>query len=146
MLKFQITQNGITTPTLPEKKESPSRQESVSEIQDILNSLTLEVSDQDLDSLLQCVESMASEEVTLAKMTDVIYEKCISDREFAKTGAFICEKITSLEVNGTKFRSLLLSRIQADYKGKSCHVLFWYFFLPFTLFTVGFKREVWNKS
>lgn len=80
--------------------------------------MALDISDQDLDNLLQCAETASCEEATIARMTDLVYAKCISDREFAKTGAFICDKFANLETNGTRFRSLLLSKIQVDYKGK----------------------------
>ena len=95
-----------------------SRKDSVSELQSILDHLTLDISDTDLDNIIECADSASSEDTSINTMTDMIYEKCISDREFAKTGAFICDKVAALENNGTKFRSTLLSKVQLDYKGK----------------------------
>ena len=114
-----MSENGVE-----EKKEGISRQDSLLELQHILDNLTLDISDQDLNNLYQLAESASDTDNDVKRVTEQIYSKFTSDREFAKTGAFICEKLASLEVNGTKFRSLLLSMIQADYKGTN---LFEYF-------------------
>ncbi|XP_053386792.1 CBP80/20-dependent translation initiation factor-like [Mercenaria mercenaria] len=111
----KATENGVEV-----KKEEPgmSRQDSILELQHVLDSLTLDVSDQELNNLYQLAESASSNDSDIKRVTEQVYSKFTSDREYAKTGAFICEKLAALEVNGTKFRSLLLSMIQADYKDK----------------------------
>ncbi|XP_060568337.1 CBP80/20-dependent translation initiation factor-like [Ruditapes philippinarum] len=98
----KVSENGVEV-----KKEGTSKQDSLLELQHILNNLTLDVSDHDLNELYQLAESASFNTDNDIKLWS-----------FAKTGAFICEKLASLEVNGTKFRSLLLSMIQADYKDK----------------------------
>jgi hypothetical protein len=107
-----VSENGVDV-----KKEGTSKQDSLLELQHILNNLTLDVSDHDLNELYQLAESASNTDNDIKHVTEQVYSKFTSDREYAKTGAFICEKLASLEVNGTKFRSLLLSMIQADYKG-----------------------------
>lgn len=100
------------------KKEASSFQDSIAELQLILDNLTLDVNDQDLNNLYQLAESASSSDNDIKSVTELVYAKFTSDREFAKTGAFICDKLATLEVNGTKFRTILLTMIQADYKGE----------------------------
>ncbi|XP_060587118.1 CBP80/20-dependent translation initiation factor-like [Ruditapes philippinarum] len=109
----KVSENGVEV-----KKEGTSKQDSLLELQHILDNLTLDVSDHDLNELYQLAESASNTDNDIKHVTEQVYSKFTSDREYAKTGAFICEKLASLEVNGTKFRSLLLSMIQADYKDK----------------------------
>ena len=99
-------------------KSSQFRKESISEISDILDNLKLDVSEQDLKNLQQLAESAIKEDSDVKRLTNLVYEKCISDREFAKTGAYICDKLVAIENKGTLIRSTLLSLIQADFKSK----------------------------
>lgn len=81
--------------------------------------MKLDVSEQDLNNLQQLVETAIQDDSDIKRLTNTVYEKCISDREFAKTGAYICDKLTGIENKGTKFRSALLSLVQVDFKSKS---------------------------
>ena len=100
--------------------------DSMREIQELLDRLTIDVSDEELTNIFKLAENTAAGDENLKEMTEIIYRKCVSDREFAKTGAFICDKLTGIEANGTKFRSFLLSMIQADFKGKFDYLTFLY--------------------
>ncbi|XP_052787676.1 CBP80/20-dependent translation initiation factor-like [Mya arenaria] len=114
--------NGSADETIPSeqvpKPSSASSQESLSEIQSLLDNLTLDISDEDLDKILELSDQVAEDQESIKRLSEMVYSKCVSDREFAKTGAFICDKLAALEINGTKFRSSLLSLVQADYKEK----------------------------
>ena len=83
-----------------------------------MDNLKLDVSEQDLKNLQQLAESAIENESDIKKLTKVVYDKCVSDREFAKAGAYICDKLAAIENKGTKFRSALLSLVQADFKSK----------------------------
>lgn len=110
--RSQVKENGVQV------KKEMSHQDIISELQSILDNLSLDVDEQELNSLCHLTESTAGSDSDIKAITELFYTKFTSDREFAKTGAFICDKLATVEANGTKFRSLLLSMIQADYKDK----------------------------
>ena len=102
------------------EKSVVNRKDSISEISDILDNLKLDVSEQDLKNLQQLAESAIETETDIKNLTNIVYDKCVSDREFAKAGAYICDKLATIENRGTKFRSALLALVQADFKSKYC--------------------------
>ncbi|WAR29765.1 hypothetical protein MAR_003333, partial [Mya arenaria] len=97
--------NGSADETIPSeqvpKPSSASSQESLSEIQSLLDNLTLDISDEDLDKILELSDQVAEDQESIKRLSEMVYSKCVSDREFAKTGAFICDKLAALEINGT---------------------------------------------
>ncbi|KAL4216761.1 hypothetical protein ACF0H5_024484 [Mactra antiquata] len=103
----------------PESNNAPSSQESMEQIENIMESLTLDVSENTLNNLYNLAENAAHSDEDIKKVAEILYSKFTSDREYAKTGALICEELCKLEVNGTKFRSLLLSLVQKDYKDRN---------------------------
>ena len=117
-LLLQVNENGSEAPAQTLKAPSPPRKDSISEISDILDNLKLDISEQDLKNLQQLTETSVQDDKDIKKLANMVYEKCVSDREFAKTGAFICDKLASIENTGTKFRSTLLSLVQVDFKSK----------------------------
>ena len=74
-------------------------------------------------------ESAIQDDKDIKRLTSIVYDKCVSDREFAKTGAFICDKLSSIETKGTKIRATLLSLIQVDFKSKYDHRFVYYPFV-----------------
>lgn len=81
---------------------------------DLLNSMRSNSSgvEQQLVSFMQEAQCSARSEETLAQVVDTIYSKAVSDRSFAATAAKLCDKMALFIVDGTKFRSLLLNKLQ----------------------------------
>ncbi|KAK3590860.1 hypothetical protein CHS0354_033787 [Potamilus streckersoni] len=84
-------------------------------MEDMLSSLALDISEQDLTNIYQLAESSVKDDKDLKILASMIYKKCMIDREFAKSGAYICYKLSNLEAKGAKFRSALLSLVQNDF-------------------------------
>jgi hypothetical protein len=53
----------------------------------------------------------------LKEVANTIYKRCLEDREFGKTGASLCDRLANIEVGGAKFRTVMLSLVQMDFKG-----------------------------
>ncbi|XP_052236942.1 CBP80/20-dependent translation initiation factor-like isoform X2 [Dreissena polymorpha] len=97
---------------------SSTNSQSLTEIEDLISNLNLDITDMELETLLELAQNSPSDDASIKKMAEIVYTKCVKDREFSKTGAFICDKLAAVENNGTKFRSSLLSLVQMDYKEK----------------------------
>ncbi|KAL3885528.1 hypothetical protein ACJMK2_025580 [Sinanodonta woodiana] len=88
---------------------------SLKDMEDMMSSLALDISDQDLTNIYQLAETSLKDDKDLKALAVMIYTKCMNDREFAKSGACICYKLSTLEAKGAKFRSALLSLVQNDF-------------------------------
>lgn len=109
---FKVSSNGSST-----------NSQSLTEIEDLISNLNLDITDMELETLLELAQNSPSDDASIKKMAEIVYSKCVKDREFSKTGAFICDKLAAVENNGTKFRSSLLSLVQTDYKGRLMKLL-----------------------
>ena len=58
-----------------------------------------------------------SSSTDLKEIASLIYKRCIDDREFGKSGACLCDRLANIDAEGTKFRNVMLSLVQVDYKG-----------------------------
>lgn len=106
-------------PFLPPQEEareasSSGDPQSMDRLVDLLNSMRSNSSgvEQQLASFMKEAQCSARSEETLAQVVDTIYSKAVSDRSFAATAAKLCDKMALFIVDGTKFRSLLLNRLQ----------------------------------
>lgn len=90
---------------------------TLDDIENVVYNLSCEPPENELKNLQQMAEVFVKDKNDMIKFANTIYEKCMSDKEFARTGAIICNQSTALEVPGQKFRNSLLSLLQRDYKG-----------------------------
>jgi len=68
-----------------------------------LDGLHLDIADDDLDTLLEVAARLSGDDPAVKTLAESVYVKCVSDRDFAKTGAFLCDKIAALEQIGNSF-------------------------------------------
>ncbi|XP_041356187.1 CBP80/20-dependent translation initiation factor-like [Gigantopelta aegis] len=74
--------------------------------------------DRDAMEIVQTMKALMCSSDDLKKASEMLYRRCVSDVNVAKTGALICNSLASIEVDGTKFRSCILSYLQKDFEGK----------------------------
>ncbi|XP_022306728.2 CBP80/20-dependent translation initiation factor-like [Crassostrea virginica] len=90
---------------------------SVQELEDYLEGLTLNLTEENLEDIMTLSQSMTSED-DLKNVAKRIYEKSLKDQEFSKCGACICDRLANIEVQGSKFRNVILKFVQEDFKVK----------------------------
>lgn len=108
---------GGDTQTAIEKNGAQKTESSVDEVSQLIQSLTL-IPDEDEFSKIQHMAESLPSSTDLKEIADIIYKRCIDDREFGKTGACLCDRLANIDAEGTKFRNLMLSLVQVDYKDK----------------------------
>uniref|UniRef100_H2LMJ6 CBP80/20-dependent translation initiation factor n=1 Tax=Oryzias latipes TaxID=8090 RepID=H2LMJ6_ORYLA len=98
-------------------EKSQSGSQSLDRLVDLLNNMRSNSSgvEQQLASFMEEAQCSAQSEESLAQVVSTIYSKAVSDRSFAATAAKLCDKMALFMVEGTKFRSLLLNRLQKDF-------------------------------
>ncbi|XP_046378240.2 CBP80/20-dependent translation initiation factor-like [Haliotis rufescens] len=103
----------------PSPAPSPSSSAAtLSDVEEALRSLQLDADESDLQNINQLASDAARSGEDLKKVSEMIYKKCLGDRDFAKSGAIICHHMAGIEVEGTKFRNCILSLLQKDFKDK----------------------------
>ena len=95
---------------------------SVQELEDYLEGLTLNLTEENLEDIMTLSQSMTSED-DLKNVAKRIYEKSLKDQEFSKCGACICDRLANIEVQGSKFRNVILKFVQEDFKGNFSYTL-----------------------
>uniref|UniRef100_A0A3P9HTZ5 CBP80/20-dependent translation initiation factor n=1 Tax=Oryzias latipes TaxID=8090 RepID=A0A3P9HTZ5_ORYLA len=98
-------------------EKSQSGSQRLDRLVDLLNNMRSNSSgvEQQLASFMEEAQCSAQSEESLAQVVSTIYSKAVSDRSFAATAAKLCDKMALFMVEGTKFRSLLLNRLQKDF-------------------------------
>ncbi|KAL5019785.1 hypothetical protein ScPMuIL_002677 [Solemya velum] len=91
---------------------------TLDDIEHVVNNLSCEPPENELKNLQQMAEVFIKDKDALMKFASAIYQKCLSDKEFARAGSIICSQSATVEVQGQKFRNCLLSLLQKDYKGR----------------------------
>jgi hypothetical protein len=102
---FYIEQNGGSPPG-----------GTVQDLEDYLERLTLVLTEDNLEDIMTLSKSMSTED-HLKSVAKRIYDKSLKDQEFAKCGACICDRLANVEVQGSKFRNVILKFVQEDFKG-----------------------------
>ncbi|XP_061180727.1 CBP80/20-dependent translation initiation factor-like isoform X2 [Saccostrea echinata] len=97
--------------------ESPPAGGTVQELEDYLEGLTLNLTEDNLEDILTLSKSMSTEDHVM-NVAKRIYDKSLKDLEFAKCGACICDRLSNVEVQTAKFRNVILRYVQEDFKGK----------------------------
>ncbi|KAK6184953.1 hypothetical protein SNE40_007295 [Patella caerulea] len=100
------------------KKETRGRNNSVSDIEEVVGNLSLNIDEKQLKDLTKISEEVCKTAEDLKKLAAIIYEKCLKDRELAESGSYVAQKLSNFEVDGVKFRASLLSLVQQDFKVK----------------------------
>lgn len=90
---------------------------TVQELEDYLEGLTLNLTEDNLEDIMTLSQSMSTED-HLKNVAKRLYEKSLRDQEFAKYGACICDRLSNVEVQGSKFRNVILKFVQEDFKAK----------------------------
>lgn len=90
---------------------------TVQELEDYLEGLTLNLTEDNLEDIMTLSQSMSTED-HLKNVAKRLYDKSLRDQEFAKYGACICDRLANVEVEGIKFRNVILKFVQEDFKGK----------------------------
>ncbi|ESO89770.1 hypothetical protein LOTGIDRAFT_234154 [Lottia gigantea] len=105
--------------TAANKKDFRGRNNSVSDIEEVVANLSLDIDEKQLKDLTRISEEICKSGEDIARLAKIIYEKCLKDRELAESGSFVAQKMSNLEADGVKFRSSLLGLVQADFKVKN---------------------------
>lgn len=70
-----------------------------------------------MKDIVKLTERISKDENRLNDIAEIVYKKCLQDREFAKTGAVLCDRLTNNTESGGNFRTALLKLVQVDFKG-----------------------------
>ncbi|XP_052096576.1 CBP80/20-dependent translation initiation factor-like isoform X2 [Mytilus californianus] len=89
----------------------------MNDLEQLIETLTLEPEEEDI-AKIQTMADTVKTSSDLKELANIIYNRCIKDREFGKTGACLCDRLANMEVEGSKFRNIMLSLVQIDYKDK----------------------------
>ncbi|XP_046544988.1 CBP80/20-dependent translation initiation factor-like [Haliotis rubra] len=111
--------NGDQNAKSPSPSPSPSLSTTtLSDVEEALRSLQLDADESDLKKINELATDATKSGEDLKKVAEMIYKKCLGDRDFAKSGAIICHLMAGIEVEGTRFRNCILSLLQKDFKDK----------------------------
>ncbi|VDI17115.1 Hypothetical predicted protein, partial [Mytilus galloprovincialis] len=89
----------------------------LNDLEQLIETLTLEPDEEDV-AKIQTLADTVKTSSDLKELANIIYNRCMKDREFGKTGACLCDRLANMEVEGSKFRNIMLSLVQLDYKDK----------------------------
>ncbi|XP_063438349.1 CBP80/20-dependent translation initiation factor-like [Mytilus trossulus] len=89
----------------------------LNDLEQLIETLTLEPDEEDV-SKIQTLADTVKTSSDLKELANIIYNRCMKDWEFGKTGACLCDRLANMEVEGSKFRNIMLSLVQLDYKDK----------------------------
>ncbi|KAJ8311693.1 hypothetical protein KUTeg_011048 [Tegillarca granosa] len=92
--------------------------EDFQDLESRLANLTLDIDEEVMKDIVKLSERIFKDESRLNDIAANIYKKCLQDREFAKTGAILCERLTNNAESGANFRTALLKLVQVDFKEK----------------------------
>ncbi|KAK3095590.1 hypothetical protein FSP39_016441 [Pinctada imbricata] len=90
----------------------------VKELEDYIQQLSLDIEEEHLDRIDTLTKESLKTEDDLKKITQVIYNRSLTDCDFGKTAACICDRLANVEVQGSKFRNTVLKLVQEDFKDK----------------------------
>ncbi|OWF38663.1 CBP80/20-dependent translation initiation factor-like [Mizuhopecten yessoensis] len=105
-------------PVVPGQQKESANENSLDDLDIMINNLTLNIEEEDLMEIHQKTEKTVKSSDDLRHIAEMIYQKCLKDMEFAKCGACICDRMQDVEVQGSKFRTNLLALVQKDFKDK----------------------------
>lgn len=104
-----------------------------------MEGLTLNLTEDNLEDIMTLSQSMSTED-HLKNVAKRLYDKSLRDQEFAKYGACICDRLSNVEVQGSKFRNVILKFVQEDFKGKG------YCILEFDEIILGCHRSFGHRA
>ncbi|XP_025077752.1 CBP80/20-dependent translation initiation factor-like isoform X2 [Pomacea canaliculata] len=90
---------------------------ALAELETLISQILYDISDDDLQHIERLSNAAASSE-DLHTIAKFIYIQCQKNREFAKVGAIICDRLANIEREGMRFRNCILSLVQTDYRGR----------------------------
>ncbi|XP_048750580.2 CBP80/20-dependent translation initiation factor-like isoform X2 [Ostrea edulis] len=100
----------------PKNRSSPPGG-TVQDLEDYLEKLNFDLTEDNLEDIMTLSKSMSTED-HMKNVAKRIYNKSLKYQEFAKCGACICDRLSNVEVQGSKFRNVILRFVQEDFKGK----------------------------
>ncbi|XP_071141170.1 uncharacterized protein [Mytilus edulis] len=103
--------------TMVNNTEEDQSASCLNDLEQLIETLTLEPDEEDV-AKIQTLADTVKTSSDLKELANIIYNRCMKDREFGKTGACLCDRLANMEVEGSKFRNIMLSLVQLDYKDK----------------------------
>ncbi|VDH94485.1 Hypothetical predicted protein [Mytilus galloprovincialis] len=108
---------GVEKNAMVNNTEEDQSASCLNDLEQLIETLTLEPDEEDV-AKIQTLADTVKTSSDLKELANIIYNRCMKDREFGKTGACLCDRLANMEVEGSKFRNIMLSLVQLDYKDK----------------------------
>ena len=89
----------------------------VDQLTEDLKSLDVSSSKEAISIFVGCAKQAATSEQKLTEVFTLIYNRCLVNWKFSVTAAKVCQELSTLQIDGVKFRDVLLKSIQKDFKG-----------------------------